>query len=1383
MKRLLNTPYGEKLWRQSLAMVTSMFYLGLALASAGARASDTEVYAGVKTASPDMSPTLMMQLDSGKTVLDAGKFTAFKNAMEAVLKGRKDASGALVVTPIPGNVRLGYSRYQVDGNQGGWVRYPARRLDAFVGLNPKGFVESQPKASADDAEFNVGSVTLTGLHLDTPSDVPAVRFPAVMIPRGATINSAYIEFTPAADGTPDTWLVAVEDADDAAAYKLADSVLSRSYLPEIKVDNPAPWVLDGKYQVGVTSLVQDIANRTGWCGGQAMAFKLDNAASLRSYSWDNDPAKSARLVVDYSLTDPVKQQNTCLDTTFDMPIGLTSGSDDIELVGTSPNASNQALSFPLNQAALRFLPGLAKGATITEATLFLTGKVSGTVSGNKEPSVTGVPSIAVSLFDTATLAPFCIGTTCTFPTDAKVPVGAWAPGTITNKQAINIPMTTAVQALVNRSDWTSGSAIGVHLQPPAGSTNTAAVHSFESVSGYSAQLKVKGTQRFTDISKLRTVRDEIWDELRAMQPSAGATPLADAYQETMRYMMGVNVSGNQSGADARVLTPATQALTSGTDRQFATPITSQNQCAGHFIFLLASGEWTNSNNVNNATQALITPDQPGECSKSYYDADLASDTPNDDELGWSCMFSTAKWGKSETANQRRALVKTNTVLFEKKDAAGNPTGVGPGVTANLQKVATMGGGQGYFASDEASLIAAIKDTVDQLLKEEGTITAPGVAVNQLNRLNNLDQLYYALFKPTDGVNWEGNVKRYRLNLTEYAATPQDDVGIYDLEDKLAVDSRGFFVDEARSWWLPATDIDDDGNEVSRGGVAARLDTPNSRKMFALIGGSTLLISSPTGVLNTTVVDTVQSLNGLATSVEAQNLLDWYRGYEISTTLNATVRQIEGTTTPKERKRLGGVLHSRPILVNYGFTGTAAEALLDPDKQLNTIFFSTLDGTLHAVDAKSGEEEFSLIVEEKLSALLELFKNETRTAPDNLNPEFGMDLTWSVYRKEVAGQLEKVYLYGGMRMGGSSYYALDVTDKSNPKLLFTLKQSDAQYSGMGQTWSQPVVATLRVAGVVKPVLIFGGGYDAAKYEVGGPTYPATGLGNQVYIVDAEDGDLIAKVTDAEMESSIPSQLKTADIDGDGLVDHIYFGDLGGKVFRLDVDNKSATESGLVKRVKLLAELATTSDERRFYEPPTVALFKGTDNKIFAAIGMGSGNRSHPLNKDTNDRFHVLFDRDVTRLDVLTAADSSLQPTIAASELADAGGTVDTSNTKGWYLDMTGPGEKVITSAVFLRNQLVWSSYSPDQTAGSDCAPVIGRSFLYRATIAAGFPSGKIVKTESVFGLGADPQVVILANESDGTKSDIGIVTGTDVELEASGVSAGLQRTRWYEKRKQ
>lgn len=112
----------------------------------------------------------------------------------------------------------------------------------------------------------------------------------------------------------------------------------------------------------------------------------------------------------------------------------------------------------------------------------------------------------------------------------------------------------------------------------------------------------------------------------------------------------------------------------------------------------------------------------------------------------------------------------------------------------------------------------------------------------------------------------------------------------------------------------------------------------------------------------------------------------------------------------------------------------------------------------------------------------------------------------------------------------------------------------------------------------------------------------------------------------MKHSIVSRISTLDRDADGLVDHLYFGDLGGQIFRVDLNNNqtktNSTYSSFGVRVVRLANLATndstydgTNDYTggnapRFYEPPTVTIH---DYGIhtFITVGIASGDRSTPL----------------------------------------------------------------------------------------------------------------------------------------------------------------------------
>ena len=275
------------------------------------------------------------------------------------------------------------------------------------------------------------------------------------------------------------------------------------------------------------------------------------------------------------------------------------------------------------------------------------------------------------------------------------------------------------------------------------------------------------------------------------------------------------------------------------------------------------------------------------------------------------------------------------------------------------------------------------------------------------------------------------------------------------------------------------------------------------------------------------------------------------------------------------------------------------------------------------------------------------------------------------------------VYGGMRMGGSSVYGLNVLDPAKPKFLFRIGPDlGGKYARMGQSWSKPVIANVRYGDKIKRVMIIGGGYDmcyenpkfklktANPLEYGGTSCKKDQAnGNSIYIIDTTDGSVIwsasntgADTNNISMTHSIVSRISTVDRDGDGLVDHLYFGDLGGQIFRADLNNaKGVATSAFGKRVVRLADLGTATvlngDQPRFYQPPTLTKHRqGTET--FILVGIASGDRSTPLdvtpltgregilpaNALTNrpvNNVYGLIDRDFSNKELMTTADANLK----------------------------------------------------------------------------------------------------------------------------------------------
>ncbi len=824
---------------------------------------------------------------------------------------------------------------------------------------------------------------------------------------------------------------------------------------------------------------------------------------------------------------------------------------------------------------------------------------------------------------------------------------------------------------------------------------------------------------------------------------------------------------------------------------------------------------------------------PRDTIKAYAE-ESGADSGSKAKATWLCSLHIASINKTPSTrnvvgnpiNSIVAPIKTSTVILGPEGGDSED---------EMKRVARVGGGSYTKANNTQKLVDALSDVLNKAIEGENVLASPGVAINQFNRLNTLDQVYYVLFNPTQTKRWDGNLKKYRLDLGSQS--------IKDVNGATAIAADGSFEKDSKSYWLTSAEAAD-GASVVAGGAASKLPLPNVRKIYSNTTAATNLTLLDTTTMTTTKPWFLPPYSTTTESTSAvTDLINWYKGYDIVVGSPAATSS-QTVSTTNVRQRLAGGLHSKAVLVNYGFTGAATDAL-DASKQANMLYYSTLDSMLHGINTATGVEEFAFVPSQKLGTIRTLYDNATGTPTE---PEYGMDLTWTVYRKDANGdgQIDatgdKVYLYGGMRMGGNNYYGLDLSTINPkkcpstsstpcvtpaPKILFSiLGGTTAGFERLGQTWSQPVVADIKVDGVVTPVLIFAGGYDP-RYEgcytdTACSTLAPEPLGNSLYIVNAETGAKIwsassttgADLVVSDMKYSIPSQPKVLDVNSDGLADTIYVGDLGGQVFRVDIDNKNTTEKDsagndgpkLVKRVRLLAQLGssgvaapTTLDSRRIYEPPTVAFFKdATLGSIFATVAIGTGNRSHPLSTSPliQDRFATVFDFDVTRTDILSIADTKLQNTVKYADLTEVTGLENAASTTtgaitystdattgkksptkfGWYVNLISTGEKSLSSGLIYLNKLTFTTYSPTATA-TGCTVSVGATNLYEMCMPYGTQCTDDTTTARrqanyVSGLGAEPQVVVqpsgvLADGSPTPENDLGVLIKTKLKKKKSG----------------
>jgi len=770
----------------------------------------------------------------------------------------------------------------------------------------------------------------------------------------------------------------------------------------------------------------------------------------------------------------------------------------------------------------------------------------------------------------------------------------------------------------------------------------------------------------------------------------GGTPLEETMYEASRYYRGDQwVFGNDAQPNSSVSTSRT-GISSGT---YKSPVSAT--CQKNHIILLTDGEPTNDSSANSRIKQNIT-------GMTLPDGLSSSCSGSGD-----CMDELAYWMRN--TDQSSSFVGEQAITTYTIGGFDLANGV-----ELLKRTAKWGGGQYYEANDTTGLASALESIFLDILATDSTFTAPAVSVNAFNASEHRDDLFYALFRPDDNAKWAGNLKKYRLTADGF---------VFDSKDAPAIsEATGFFNDSAKDFWN-STSIDD-GKNVTLGGMA-NLVNPSTRRIYTEDSANFL------GAFSSFV--TAESLDMTSnTADEVNKVKNWVIGFDVDDANG------DGSFTDS-RNSIGDPLHSEPVVVTYGGTDT------NPD---STIFFGTNEGFIHAIDTETGAEEFSFIPRE-LHKTQKIYYENITAAGDR---PYGMDGPITTWVKDVnnnnlilnsGGSIESgehVYLYAGMRRGGRNYYALNVSDRNNPKMLFKIEGGSGDFVKLGQTWSRMTVAKVKFGGESRHVTFFTGGYDTN--QDGNTVAEPDTMGNAIYMVDATTGKRLwwasnesADLNITDMVNSIPASISAVDIDGDQHVDYFFAADTGGRLFRIDINQQNGGASNFAKG-GVIASLSGTDEisNRRFYNKPNVSIVKDKQYGDYLTIGIGSGHRAHPIfTTAVENRFYLIKDYNPyttpSVYKVRTEAPES-KTTLAdgenaeplklynATALMNEGESAITddmqrimANGGGWYVTFGTKGEKVLAESTTFAGTVIFTTFSPTGGTSSECGPDTGASRIY------------------------------------------------------------------------
>ena len=638
-------------------------------------------------------------------------------------------------------------------------------------------------------------------------------------------------------------------------------------------------------------------------------------------------------------------------------------------------------------------------------------------------------------------------------------------------------------------------------------------------------------------------------------------------------------------------------------------------------------------------------------------------------------------------------VITHTVGF---GLAAATTATDPAVVEglrSLQVAAQAGGGQFYTANSATELETSLQDAIRRIVQATFTFATP---VLPTTSTTGSTKAYLAAFK-SDASRpfWPGYLKAYQ----------RDSTGV------IPTDANGVPLSTALVW---------------EAGQLLSTKAASTRTIYTIIGGTRQSFDKSNANLTA-------ALLGVSTAAARDKVIDFTRG------IDAYDTNANGNTTEERDWKLGDIYHSTPVLVTPPILGSADSSYkafkTAQANRTSVLIAGANDGMLHAFRESDGSELWAFIPPDLLDNLQSL----TVTTAEHGYFADGSPIAVDI---KVSGTWKTIVVFG-LRRGGNVYYALDITDTTNPQWMWSFTDTK-----MGETWSEPAIGKVKIGSTDTYVAFVGGGYDTPQNNTLGKAFfvinLATGAKLWEYYKDGTGDDR------QYMNYSIPANAAALDLDNNGYIDRVYIADVGGQIWKFDV-SATATASWTGKRL-FVADTSQANPPaagefyptQAFYAAPMLAL--GPDGKLWAFIG--SGDRNHPNNTASN-RFYGIKDQ-------TTQANGSALTQTDLADVTNVNGTA----TAGWYVRLAS-AEKVLSQANVFNSVTYFSTFTPTSTVTCESGGGTAKLYAVQATTgyaAIDFTTGAVLSSTDATatrsktigqGIASMPVIVVTPPASPGT----------------------------------
>jgi len=427
----------------------------------------------------------------------------------------------------------------------------------------------------------------------------------------------------------------------------------------------------------------------------------------------------------------------------------------------------------------------------------------------------------------------------------------------------------------------------------------------------------------------------------------------------------------------------------------------------------------------------------------------------------------------------------------------------------------------------------------------------------------------------------------------------------------------------------------------------------------------------------------------------QDRLNWIRGSDVN----------EGTGGLRPRDHLlGDIVNSSPVYLGHrdrGYSllggdqgGSYADYVKEVKRaQPQTLFVGANDGMLHAFDAENNvlQELFAFVpntVYPKLAGLTEI--NYGR--PGNPH-QYTVDGPLAVGDAYFGGGWKSV-LVGTFGAGGQGVFALDVTDRSAPELIFELSNDD-----IGYVMGTPSIARMSNG---EWAAVFGNGYGSDS--------------DSSKLVVVPFGSKVPKVIDTK-QAGEPAQghgLSGMALLGNayGDVRYAYAGDLEGNLWKFDLTGEESDwDVAFDGRPMFEARDGQDPEQAQpIFGAPTLGRNAQKGDAVMVYFGTGKYFERQDNDIDVVDgeyqSFYALADTGKSAANDWSLAEKRITQSGTSRTLETLDGGVTQNVTghdginwierDGWRMDFNEAGERVINKPLLMFDRLLFPTIIPSST---------------------------------------------------------------------------------------